>query len=196
MSGTQQPPMREVIIAGIAGAFLLGRGRTEGLALMESTPDGAWRSFAAALICLPAFLAIRVFAWSGIGAPDGGFLRGFAAELIGYTIAWTAFALLSLPIAQSWGRAAAWPRFMAAWNWTNIVQYLVLLALMLPGALGLPVGLARLLTFAGLAYAVWLEWFIGRHALGVSPGRAAMLVGLDLVLGLFLGGLIRTLSEG
>jgi hypothetical protein len=197
MSGTQAPPpMREVIIAGLAGAFLLGRGRQEGFALMEDTPAGAWRSFAAALICLPAFLGIRLFVWAAGGAPEGGALRGLLAELIGYAIAWTAFALLSLPIAQSWGRAQAWPRFIAAWNWTNIVQYLVLLALMIPGALGLPAMLSQVLTLCGLAYAVWLEWFIARHALGVTGGRAAVLVVLDLVLGLFLGGLIRTLSEG
>lgn len=196
MSGTQPPPMREVIIAGIAGAFLLGRGRTAGLALMENTPEGAWRSFVAALICLPAFLAIRVFAWAGIGAPDGGVLRGLTAETIGYAIAWSAFALLSLGLARAWGRDANWPRFISAWNWTNIVQYLVLVALMLPGALGLSSGLAQVLTLVGLAYAVWLEWFVTRHALGVEGGRAAVMVAMDLVLGLFLGGLIQTLSEG
>jgi hypothetical protein len=48
----------------------------------------------------------------------------------------------------------------------------------------------------GLGYAVWLEWFVARHALGVDGAKAAMLVGADLVLGLFLGGLIRTLSGG
>jgi hypothetical protein len=197
MSGSQpQPQMRAVIVAGLAGAFLLGRGRTEGLMLMESTPEGAWRSFVAALICLPAFVGIRLISWAAFGLPDGGFLRGLTAELTGYAIAWAAFALLSLAIAQSWGRTAEWPRFISAWNWSNVVQYLVLMALMLPGALGLPDGIAQILTFAGLAYAIWLEWFVGRHALGVSGGRAAILVGLDLVLGLFLGGLIRTLSEG
>lgn len=188
--------MRAVITAGLAGAFLLGRGKPEGLALMETTPEGAWRSFAAALVCLPAFLAIRFFAWATLGAPEGGFGRAFIAEVTGYAIAWAAFALASLPLAQAWGRGADWPRFIAAWNWTNIVQYLVLLALTLPGALGLPAGLAQLLSLVGLGYAIWLEWFVARHGLGVDGGRAAALVGLDLALGLFLGGLIQTLSEG
>ncbi|WP_372620850.1 hypothetical protein [Falsiroseomonas sp.] len=185
-----------MITAGLAGAFLLGRGRPDGLALIEDTPEGAWRSFAAALICLPAFLALRMFAWAGVGMPEGGFLRGMMAELIGYTIAWTAFALLSLPIATAWGRGAAWPHFIAAWNWTNVVQYLVLIALMLPGLLGLPGMLSGILSLAGLAYAVWLEWFVARRALGVDGLRAGVLVGVDLMLGLFLGGLIRTLGEG
>jgi hypothetical protein len=163
---------------------------------MEDTTEGARRSFVAALICLPAFLALRLFAWASAGMPEGGFLRGVAAELIGYTIAWAAFALASLPIATAWGRGAAWPRFITAWNWTNVVQYLVLMAVMLPGLLGLPGMLAGLLSLAGLAYAVWLEWFVTRHALGVDGLRAGVLVGVDLMLGLFLGGLIRTLSGG
>ena len=63
-------------------------------------------------------------------------------------------------------------------------------------ALGLPESVAEVLMLLGLGYAVWLEWFVARHALGVDGAKAAMLVGADLVLGLFLGGLIRTLSEG
>jgi hypothetical protein len=163
---------------------------------MEDTPDGAWRSFSAALVCLPAFLAIRFFAWASLGAPAGGLGRALTAEVIGYAIAWVAFALVSLGLAGSWGRLGHWPRFIAAWNWTNVVQYLVLLALTLPGALGLPEGAVQVLTLAGLAYAVWLEWFVARHALGVDGLRAGALVGVDLALGLFLSGLIRTLSGG
>lgn len=181
---------------GLAGAFLLGRARPEGLALMEGTPEGAWRSFFAAAICLPGFLAIRLFAWASIGGPDGGLFRGLAAETIGYIIAWVAFALISLPMVQSWGRGAEWPRFIAAWNWTNIVQYLVMLAAALPGALGVPAGIAQVLTLLGLAYAIWLEWFVARTALRLDGPRCAALVGADLALGLFLGGLIRSLSGG
>jgi len=173
----------------------MGRGRPEGLALMETTPDGAWRSFAAALVCLPAFLALRFFAWADLGAP-GGFGRSLVAELTGYVIAWTAFALISRPLAVAWGRGGAWPRFIAAWNWTNVAQYLVALILALPAAVGAPAGIAQVLAFAGLGYAIWLEWFVVRTALGLDNLRTAALVGADLVLAIFLGGLIRTLSGG
>lgn len=188
--------MRDVIVAGIAGALLLARGKPQGVALVETTPDGAWRSFAAALICLPALLAIRVLAWASFGAPEAGVLRALIAETTAYTIAWAGFALLSLPLAQAWGQVAAWPRFIAAWNWTNIVQYGLMLVLTVPAALGLPPSVVQVLTLLGIAYALWLEWFVARHALGVDGGRAAALVGLDLALGLFLAGLIRNLSGG
>jgi hypothetical protein len=196
MSGAAPPSMRDVIVAGIAGALLLARAKPQGVALFETTPDGAWRSFAAALICLPALLAIRFLAWASFGAPEGGVLRALIAETTAYAIAWAGFALLSLPLAQAWGQAAAWPRFIAAWNWTNIVQYGLMLALTVPAALGLPPSVVQVLTLLGISYALWLEWFVTRHALGVDGGKAAAVVGLDLALGLFLAGLIRNLSGG
>ncbi len=188
--------MRLTIAAGLAGAFLLARGRAYGLALMESTHEGAWRSFVAAFVCLPAFLALRFFAWAGMGVPEGGFGRSLLAELLGYATAWVTFALLSLPIVDAWGRSAAWPRFIAAWNWTNVVQYLVLLALSVPALLGLPPMLAQALALVALGYALWLEWFVTRAALEVDGGRAVFLVLVDSVLGLLLAGVIRAMSGG
>jgi hypothetical protein len=175
---------------------MLARGRAAGLVLIESTPAGAARSFWAAAICLPAFLALRLVGWSEIGLPGGLMLRPLAAELLGYVVAWTLFAIASNPMAVSWGRAAHWPRFIAAWNWSNVVQYLVLLTVMAPAALGLPDLLVQGLTLAGLGYAVWIEWYVTRSALEVSGGRAAAMVLLDLGIGLFLGSLVHRLSFG
>jgi hypothetical protein len=190
------PPssLRFAVTAGLLGAFLLARGDKRGMALMESTPEGAWRSFMAAVICLPAFLALRFFTWAEMPEAGGIFGRPLLAELIGFVFAWTAFALASRPILQSWGQQAAWPRFIAAWNWSNVVQYLVLLLLALLGGLGVPGVVAQVLLLIGLAYAVWIEWFVVRSALQVSSMQAASLVGLDFALGLFLSGLVQRLS--
>src|SRR3954469_7299168 len=113
-----------VIEAGLRGAFLLARGRPEGLMLVEETPAGALRSFWAAAICLPAYLALRCFAWAADGVPEGGLGRTLAVELIGYACGWAGFALASQPVAAALGRAGSWPRFIAAWNWANVVQHL------------------------------------------------------------------------
>jgi hypothetical protein len=163
---------------------------------MEATPEGAWRSFLAAAICLPAFLALQSFAWGMSGPPEGGLGRALVAELTGYVAAWAGFALVSLAVARSWGRGEQWLRFICAWNWTNVVQYLVLLALMVPGGLGLGGWLAQGLVLAGLGYAVWLEWFVVRHALAVEGWRAASLVAVDLFIALAVGRLVEDLSGG
>jgi hypothetical protein len=166
------------------------------MALMEATPAGALRSFVAAAICLPAFLALRLLGWSTMEAPPEALARPLAAELIGYVYGWVLFALVSLALISAWGRAAQWPRFVSGWNWISVVQYLLQLGLAALLLLGLPGVLAQALTLVVIGYSLWLEWFMARAALGISGARATGLVVLDLGLGLFLATLVRQLSLG
>jgi hypothetical protein len=190
------PSLRLAISAGLLGAVLIARGKGAGLALVEATSAGAWRSFIAAAICLPALLALRGLAWAEDGLPAAGALRPLIAELIAYVVGWVAFPLLTLPLVDGWGRGAQWARFIAAWNWLNVVQYVMWLALALAVAVGLPRLLLQGLSLAGFGYVLWLEWFCARAALGVGGGRAAALVGLDLAIGVFLAGLVQRLAAG
>ena len=190
------PPLRLVVQAGLRGAFMLARGQAHGLMLVEESPQGAARSFWAAAICLPGFLALRLLAWSAGGPPARGVGFALAAELVGYAIAWAGFALASHALAQAAGRTKEWPHFLAAWNWGNVVQYTVLVALTLPAALGLPDFLAYGLGLAAFGYALWLEWFIARQALRIGAGRAMVFVLLDLLLGVFIGGFVAKLTGG
>jgi hypothetical protein len=185
-----------VIAAGLHGAFRLARGRADGLAFVEATPAGALRSFWAAAICLPAYLALRLFAWAAGGPPGGSTGRALAVELIGYVVGWVAFALASRPVAEAMGRLGDWPRFVAAWNWSNVVQHLAMLAAVAPAALGLPGAATDALGLAVVGYALWLEWFVAREALRLTGGRAVAFVVLDLALALFLHGLVARLAGG
>src|SRR5690349_5275907 len=81
------PPLRMVIEVGLRGAFLLARGRADGLLLIETSMAGLARSFWAAAICLPAFLALRLLAWAETGGPPAGLGIALAAELIGFACA-------------------------------------------------------------------------------------------------------------
>ena len=183
-----------MIQAGLRGAFMLARGQAHGLMLVEDTTLGARRSFLAAAICLPAFLALRLMAWSEGGAPARGVAFALVAELASYTIAWVGFALASLPMAQAAGRGKEWAHFLAAWNWGNVVQYAVLLTLTVPAMLGLPTTLAYGLGLAAFGYALWLEWFIAKEALKIPGLRAVIFVLLDLLLGVFINGFVAKLT--
>ena len=56
-----------------------------------------------------------------------------------------------------------------------MVAFLLLLLLGLAAQLGLPSAAAPLALPAGLAlYALWLHWFLARHGLQLSGGRAAL----------------------
>ncbi len=185
-----------VIEAGLRGAFMLARGRPEGLMLVEESPAGAARSFWAAAICLPGFLALRFLSWAATGGPSPGMGRGLTAELLGYACGWVGFALASLKLAEAAGRQAEWPHFLAAWNWANVVQYLVMLALVVPASLGLPPLLANGLGLAALGYALWLEWFVAAQALRLPGGRAVIFVLLDLALTILIGGAVSRVGGG
>ncbi|UFN50534.1 hypothetical protein LPC08_07930 [Roseomonas sp. OT10] len=182
------PPLAVQVVAGLHGAFLLARGQVRGLAFMQLSPEGTVRSFWAALICLPAFLGLRLLGEAGESTPDS--LQAVLAELLGYVITWAGFALASLGMAVRLGRAALWPRFIAAWNWANVVQYLVLSVLLLfSGEILGPV--AGLLA---VGYALWLEGFVTRTALQIGWGTAAGFVAFDLAISLLVTGVVQSIS--
>jgi hypothetical protein len=171
------------VARALAGAFMLARGRAAGLAAFENTLPVAAYSFRAAAICLPIFMFFK----DQTSTPDDVVLTLFV-DLLLFAASWAGFALASLYLARALGVAEAWPRFIAAWNWSAVVQYLALAVLSLPGLLLGRGGLLDLGGLLALFFAVWMEWFVARHALRLSPLGAAGFVALDLGIAVFLGG--------
>ncbi|MBM3587359.1 MAG: hypothetical protein FJX33_06045 [Alphaproteobacteria bacterium] len=162
---------------------MLARGRAAGLAVFENTLPVAAYSFRAAAICLPIFLSFK----DQTSTPDDVVLRLFVDFLL-FAASWAGFALASLSLARALGVAASWPRFIAAWNWSAVAQYLALAVLSLPGLLQGKGGLVDLGGLLALFYALWMKWFIARHALRLTTLGAAGFVGFDLGTAIFLGG--------
>ncbi len=190
------PSPRVEIAAGLVAGFLLARGRPQGLALLPADGPGAWRSFRAMAICLPAFLALRLIAW-GPAAPGGSLAFGLLVEVIAFVFAWVALLLGTIPLVDAAGATARWPRFVAAWNWANVPQYVVLMvAIILPDALGLPAVVGQALTLAAFGWALWLEWWIAKVALGAGPLVAVSIVAADVLIGLIVGGIADRLAGG
>jgi len=182
------------VINGLAAAWLFARGRAAGLLLFPPGMDTARHSFLAALVCLPIFVVLRLIAWWAQGAPPSGVTVALAGDLVGYTLGWVGFALASKLLADQAKRGENWPQFIAAWNWTNLVQYMLLVVLLVPSALGLPSWVANAMGLVAVGYAMWLEWFVTRTALGVRSSTAILFVVLDLALGLFIGGLTARIA--
>jgi hypothetical protein len=82
------------------------------------------------------------------------------------------------------GRGVLWPRFIALWNWCNLVQYLLLAAALVPPLLGAPALVAQTVWVVAMGWALWLQWSATRLGLGLSGGRAALMVVVDMGLGL------------
>ena len=174
---------------GLRAALLLARGHADAVRLLDVEPADqpalAGYSFCAALVCLPAFAGMRSIEWAQSGVPADA-LHGVAADLLGFVLGWAGFALLSHRLAALFQRAQRWPRFITAWNWCNLLQYLALLVAMVPPAVGLPDWIDETVWLVAMGWAVWLEWFATRAALEIPGFQAAGLVAIDLMLGLVL----------
>ena len=185
---------------GLQGALLLARGRADGMLLLASQEEPALlvarRSFWAAALCLPAFVCLQLIGLAQSPGLPPHFAHGLALQLLGYVIDWAGFALLSRGAVRAMGRLDAWPRFITAWNWCNVVQYLLLVAASLPPLLGLPDILGETAWLVATGWALWIEWYATRIALGVGGLPAAALVLLDEVLGFALLALIQMLPGG
>ncbi len=175
----------QAVASGLQGAFLLARGRPEGLRWVEADLAGAARSFWAAPLCLPAFLCLRLIDWLHVGLPPRPG-HALALELLAYIVGWAGYAVLSRRLAAVLGRERCWPRFIAAWNWCNAVQYVLLVAAAVPVLLNAPDSVGQAAELIALGWALWLEWFAARLTLDVAALPAACMVALDLGLGLLL----------
>lgn len=182
------------ISSGMHAAFLLARGRAEGLRYADSDLAGAARSFWAIAVALPAFICLRLL--SGNGGSGGAMpAHDFALDLLSYIIGWIGFALLSRPVVEAMGAAPRWPRFIVVWNWCNVIQYLLLVLAAVPGLLGAPPLVQETVSLIAIGWALWVEWFAIKLALEVSTLAALGLVGLDLSIGLALTALGQGLAR-
>ncbi|MDE2582986.1 MAG: hypothetical protein KGL52_15235 [Rhodospirillales bacterium] len=188
------PPARTAVLAGLRGALLLARGRPEGMRDIPADMAGAARSFWAAAIGVPLFLLMLA-----AGARQGGpplTTAVLALQLLAYAIAWAGYAVLSHRLVAALGKAARWPRFIAVWNWVNVLQYGALLAGSLPGAFGAPGGLVAVLSLLAQGWALWLEWYAIRLALETTGLLAAAMMAPDVLLGLVMAMALAAAGAG
>jgi hypothetical protein len=162
----------------LRGMGLIARGRAEGLNCFRDTPQ--------------AYLASLV---PGLGILAGAVIEGFAEgtglnaidDVPGTLCVLLAPAVLSYELARFWGREAFWNRYIVAFNWCQwLLPMIALLAIAfvtLAQASGVGgQGAIQVLLACLAGYAAWLNWFLARHGLALSPWKA-----IGLVAGVNLG---------
>lgn len=176
---------------GLRGALRLARGYPDGLMLLPTQADAVWRSCIAAVICWPAFLALRMLFYAD-AAPALSIGLIIVIETCAYLVAWFGFALASRHLATALGVGLRWPRFLAAWNWTNVVQYMLALVGGTPNWLSLSGPLLVVTTVLAGVAAIFVEWQAVRFALGLRGPLAALVIVLDIAVAL----LARAMADG
>jgi hypothetical protein len=180
------------VTSGLHAALLFARGRSEGLRYVEADMAGAARSFWALALCLPAIVCLQLMTWVEAGLPQHAG-HEMALDIMGYVVGWLGFALLSFHLAPRFGRGASWPRFIAAWNWCNVIENLLLVVGGIPGLLGVPPIVDQAAQIVAIGWALWIEWFATKQALGTTGLVAVLLVVVDQVIGLLLAGVNQSL---
>jgi hypothetical protein len=172
----------------VTGTLRLAVGDRRGLALFDTSIDGFWRSFRAAVICYPLYLLLVCFRVTAAKWEASGVAPILLVETIAYVITWVAFPLLILPVARQFRRGDRFLAFMVAYNWSQIPQTVVVVLVVLDGATGLlPPSEASFAGLLAIIATLVYEWYIARVALAVTGAQAALVVIIDLLLNTAMG---------
>lgn len=167
----------------IYGAWRLARLDPRGLSCFNTTEEGFWRSFWAAVLVAPAY-AVTVAIEYGQRSPLASDSRIVAVHAIAYVINWTAFPLAMLPVARMLGREHRYLRYIVARNWAGALEMILFLLAMILAASGIA-WFAMLPALSALLVFTY-QWYVARMALEITGLQAAAVVGIDLLIDIVL----------
>ena len=176
-------PTGAEILQALYGTWRFARADRNAMRYFDLSHQGVWRSFWAAALAYPLFVALILLRLDAESIERSGRLYILMVQSIGYVVGWTAFPLLVIEFCRRIGRGDKGFEFVVAYNWSQIPQtaLLVLVALAIklvvpPGAGG---NLDLIATLAILGY----EWFIALVAIGAGGWVAVSVVFLDIAIG-------------
>ncbi len=167
---------------GIFGAWRLLHGDRSGLRWFDTSITGYWRSFAAAIVALPAYVALVGLSaadypgeiqWSGL----------IAVEAIAYLIDWFAFPLAAVYICNWMGKGAEYTRLIVALNWAKVIEVAVMVPTALVASLA-PGGVLAMIPVAIFIAILVYHWWVTKVALGAATGEAVMVTLINVMIGI------------
>jgi hypothetical protein len=176
------------VTLGLNAALRLARGRADGVVLVAGDRTTILRSFWSIALCVPSVIGRLAMSWADTGIPAGATYL-VAREVIVFVVGWLLFVEVTHRLAPRIGRAERWGRFIAVWNWCNVIEGLLVIIGGIPGILGAPAIVDQACELVTIGWALWLEWYATRLAFGVGPLAAVALVLLDQSIGIILASL-------
>lgn len=181
------------VTLGLNAALRLARGRADGVVLVPGDRGTIAHSFWSIALSLPSVICRLLMSWRETGIPaDAAHLA--AREVIVFIVGWLVFVEVTHRLAPMMGRADRWGRFIAVWNWCNVIEGVLVITGGIPGTLGAPAIVDQACELIAIGWALWLEWYATRLALGVGPLAAAGLVLLDQSIGIMLASLAMVVN--
>lgn len=181
------------IAQNLSGAWTVMRGRADGLALLDLSVEGFWRSFGAVVLLVP-FTVLGMLSQERLVVSLGESAGPTAstpllAAAVALTADWIAFPLVFAALAKPFGLASRYVPYIVARNWAAVIisgLVAILHALHLVGVF--PAGLMPFALLAALAVALRFSYVVARIALGAPMGVALPFVLLDLLVSFAIWG--------
>ncbi len=152
----------------------------------ENTPEAFWKSFHAAVFAAPAYCILILLNFT-VHPVDAEPLRIFLVEGITYAIGWVLFPLIMISFTDATGSEHHYWRFIAAWNWSIVLQMLVYLGVLAFSATGaLPGGLSAFVSLIVTVLILCYQGFIAQVTLQTRLGPAVSIVVLELAVSISL----------
>ena len=171
----------------LVGALRLAKGDRGGLSCFDRSLDGFWRSFRAAVIAYPLYLILLVMRVTIAEWERSGGFYIIVVETIAYVIAWVAFPLAMLTVTRWLNRSHRFFDFMVPYNWSQLPQSALFVLVGLQSTSdAISAQPAQVIEIAAAIAVLVYEWFIARVALETTASAAALVVLVDLVLGVLI----------
>jgi hypothetical protein len=181
------------------GTIDLLNSRTEGLKSFDMSERGFWRSFAAILLTLPAYIVAIAFERLRLGLlqPDHPLLDDLWLDLVvalGHVMSFVALPVAMIWITRAFRLTGSYVPFVIVTNWITVIGQLALAfpAMLLLIGWATP-SLASIFTLAFVVIILRLQWFGTKATLGLSSLPAFSIVMLGIVLNSLIGGATRGL---
>ena len=166
---------------GIYAAWRLLHGERGAVAWFDASITGFWRSFAAAIVAVPAFIALVALSTLNQEAVNWPAVAGVQA--VAYVMDWFAFPLLAIYACDAMGKGDKYLRLIVAMNWARVIES----ALILPGAIlagMMPQGILGFVPIAIFLAVMAYHWFVIRVALDGGPRETLAIFLLNLGVGI------------
>lgn len=173
------------IAQGVGGALRLMKGDLSGLALLDRSREGFWRSFRSALLLAPIYALYLLMIYEDATTSSSD-LRVTIVESMRYVIEWTLFPVVLLELARLTGRDPHYIGSVVALNWANVPLLIAGVSLSALARMVAP-GLVGVVELTMLLATLILVTRILRYTLDLPWVPAAALGALNLWLGLMLG---------
>jgi hypothetical protein len=156
----------------------------------DNTIEGCRRSFQVMILVAPIYAFVRVIEYMQVNvtAEPGDVVL---AESLRYVVEWLLYPVIFHEIARRRGWLDRYPRYIAALNWSNLPQIIVLLVAESVAVL-VPAIAAPLLVGLQVVFFYWFM-MVTRLGLGASWLHAAVLMVVNWVPSYFLSILVSRL---